>query len=312
MTMQVLVPNEISTIVASSIAQPDPLKVMPNGDVGEVVWVTGTTYAVDDRVILTSTRRTYRDTVGGVSNRSPDVDPLRWFDEGPTNQWAWADAQAATSVISASPYTLTVEPGAISDIELYGLTNVDTVAIEMLETTAGPVVFSETFTTDEYASADPHWSFYFDGPEQGETISIPGLPVYPGCRVSITLTSYDGQPLQVGLIAFGSYESLGIGTFGFEAIYRDYGYTDTDRWGNTVRVPGAKAKDLRGTAFMNASEANGVASTVRRLLDRGAIYVPSPNPEHRFLKTWGLIKPARIQAAGPTHAIVDIEVEGLI
>lgn len=309
-----LVPIAITggNFITSPVAEPDPTKLMGDGTTGEVAWVAGTTYAAQRRVILASTHRVYRDTTGGVSNTRPDLDPIRWYDEGPTNKWAWADSKAATRTTSTSPAVFVVRPGAFNVLEFFALQNVDTIRVEMWDGPGGALVYDRTVGTEELAGTDPHWGLYFEAPSQGDTLQFTGLPVYPVGEVRVTLASDDGNPLGLGLMAFGSYEYFGIGEMGFEAIYRDYGYSVTDKWGNTTRVPGEKGKDLRGSAWMDIFDANSVDRTIRRLLDTGAIFVPSQLPEHRYLKTWGLLKPSAIRAASPTHAIVNIEVEGYI
>lgn len=312
MSLFVLVPNQIADLTVSTIAEPDPNKVMPDGSVGEVAWVSATSYSENQRVIRTQTHRVYRCIAAVSGTTAPENDPFHWFDEGPTNKWAWHDSQASTQTISTSPYTITCNPGICTDLEFFGLSNVYEIGVEVKDETGGTVVFEQTITTEEYSGSDPHWSFYFDGPSVGNTASITGIPVYSDCEVSITLTSYDGNDLGIGLIGFGSYEYLGMPEIGFEAVYRDYGYTDVDRWGNSVRTPGKKAKDLRGSALLDIYEVNGVDATVRRLLDAGAVFVPSTDTQFRFLKTWGMIKPASIQAFETTHAMITIEVEGLI
>lgn len=313
MSLYVLIPRPIADadLLACSVPIPDPAFEQPDGTVGEQVWVSGTSYPEDTRVIRPTTRRRYRrSAVTGSNTARPERSPLLWIDEGVANRWAWADTEASTATASSSPFSLTVRPGVCNSIELYAMTNVDTISVTMT-LPGGQVVYSLETSTDEYSGVDPHWSFYFEGPMQGNTFSLTGLPVYADAQVTIELSSYDGEPLSVGLIAMGSYEFLGLSQFGFEVVHRDYGYTITDRWQQPQKIPGPKGKDLRGSAILEVHEANGVEETIRRLLDVGAIFVPSLNPEHRYLKTWGQLKPARISAAGPTHAVVEIDVEGL-
>ena len=312
--MNALVPVGITAAnyIASAVAEPDTTRTMGDGTVGEVEWLTGTNYPLNKRVILAATHRVYRDTAGGVSTVSPHLDPVRWFDEGPTNKWAWTDAQVATATVAPSPASFTVRPGVVTDIELFGLGNVDEVRVEMWSSPGGAKVFDELYSTEELAGSDPHWALYFLPPAQGETLSVPGLPVWPDCEVTVTVGSFSAQPVSVGLLALGSYEYLGLAQFGFEVVYRDYGYSITDKWGNTARKKGAKGKDLRGSALLEVGEVNGVDRVMRRLLDVGAIYVPSLEQNYRYMKTWGLLKPSSIQAAGPGHAIVSYDIEGNI
>lgn len=317
-----LVPNPVtgSTFYDSPVAEPDPNKVMPDGSLGEVEWVShpSNVLPINCRRIRTTTHRVYLDTTGGVSQVAPENDPIRWFDEGPTNKWAWADTLAATQTEAASPAQWTLDPGAATELELFGLSNVDTVRLQVYTGPAGPgdplgdLVSDETKTTEEYTSSDPHWELYFRGPAQGRTVSFNGLDIAPTGRVVVTLTSYNGETLGVGLMAFGVYDYLGLAQFGFEALYRNYSYEEIDRWGNEVYRPGRKAKDLRGEAFMDAGEARGVSRSLERLMDTGAVFVPSTATFYTYLKTWGRLQPATIQAAGPGHAIVSIDVRGKI
>lgn len=311
MSLFALIPNRIAgaALAASSVPEPDASHILGDGT-GEAIWITGTNYPINKRIIRTQTQRVYRDTTGGVSNVAPELDPVRWFDEGPTNRWAPFDAQASTQTLTNSPYTFTVRPGAYTDAEFFGLSNVSEIDIEIEDPVAG-IVYSATFGLDEYIGADPHWELYFEAPRFGRSLSVSGLPVYPGADTRVTMRSPSGQ-LRVGLAAFGIYRFLGLAQFGFRTKYRDYGYTITDKWGKSTRVPGAKAKDLVGTALIKPFEANGVDNTINALLDSGAVYVPSRLPQHRYLKTWGLIQPAEIEATDAAHCIVSVEVQGLI
>lgn len=306
-----LIPNPITAAnyTLSSIAEPDTTKTLLDGS-PEAIWVTGTNYPINKRVIRTQTHRVYRDTIGGVSSVAPELEPIRWFDEGPTNKWAPFDSQASTQAVTDSPFTFTVQPGAYTNAEFFGLANVSEIYFEIDDPTDG-IVHSETYGLEEFISDDPHWELYFEAPRFGDSLSVPDLPVYPGAVTRVEMRSPSGQ-VRVGLVAFGVYRYLGLAQYGFRVKYRDYGYTITDKWGTSIRVPGAKAKDLVGSALITPAEANGVSRALSALLDVGAVYVPSPDPQYRYLKTWGLIQPAEIEAAGPTHALVSIEVQGLI
>lgn len=307
-----LVPNPITSTnyISSSVAEPDATRLMGDGTTGEVAWNAATAYTRDQRVIRTTTHRTYRRISAGTTATAPENDPLTWFDEGPTNKWAWADALASSRTITASPANFVVRPGTSPNVEIYGLRNVDTVQVEMWDAPGGNLVYDETFLTDEYPGSDLHWQLYFIAPVQGRSVSITDLPVFPNGEIRVTLSSYNGQPVEVGLIAFGSYEYLGLAQFDFQAIHRSNSFSETDRWGNTTRIPGAKGKDLRGSALVDIEDANGVDATLEALLDKGAVYVVSQKVEHRFLKTWGVIRPSTVTAAGPNHAFVSLDIEG--
>jgi hypothetical protein len=295
----------------SDIPEPDPTRPMGDGTTGEVVWVSGTSYPINRRVIVPSTHRVYRDTMGGVSNVRPDLEPLRWFDEGPTNRWAWTDMRSPWRSVGPSPLHLRLQPGAISDIEIMGMRNVNSVRVQILDGAEGFVsVFDRTYLTDDVLAAEPHWALYFQAPMPGETISISGLPVYPEGEVVLTFVSTNGQAVGVGLIAPGSYQQCGIAEIGFEARYVPYGYDVIDRWGNINRVKAPKGKELRGTAYAPIETANAIDRLVLSLLEQPAVFVPSLQRHHRFLKTAGFIEPVVMGTPVDGHVVMTIEVRG--
>lgn len=296
--------------ISSSVAEPDTTRVLPNGGT-EVAFVSGTTYAVDDRVIRAVTHRVYRDTVGGVANKDPEKDPTRWVDEGPTNRWAWADSQVSTRTAYASPYVLTVDPGAISHIGLAGMQDVATVRVRMWDTPGGTLVHDETYGNEDAQGVDPHWALYFLAPVYSYLKIIEGLPVHSGCRVEVTLSGYATR-VGVGLISFGTVHELGAAEVGAEMSIRDYGYTTTDKWGNAIRTPGQKGADLKLSAKVPVQQANALRQLFTRLVDVGAIHIPSSKPEYAWLVTWGILKPVTMRAENALIVGIDAEVEGFI
>lgn len=315
-TFKALVPNTIGDTQFpagagfSDIAEPDTTRLMPDGTTGEADWVYHTkTYAANERAIYN--HRVYITATAGISDITPPNDPTRWTDEGPTNRWACFDIESATRTTWPSALTMTVRPGAITHIGLAGMKNVASVHVEMWSSPGGELVHDHTYTTNDTSSNTPLWDLYFRAPTYSDLKVIGGLPVYPQCQVRITLTAYT-YPLQIGLIALGRTHTLGLAEVEASVIYRDYGYTTVNKWGNTVRTPGAKAKDLKCTAYFPIEEANNVDRAMRLLLDSGAIFIPSEQAKFNFMTTWGLIKPADITATSNTLASASFEIEGLI
>lgn len=310
--LDVLVPNEITParLITSPIPEPDPARVMPDGTVGEVVWTIGADVTRDARRARTETRRVYRDGVGGVSSTAPENDPIRWFDEGPTNRWALFDAQLSTRTQAPSPSTWVLEPGAATDIEMLGLKNVGEVRVQIHETAGGPLLYDETRSTELYYAEDPHWDFYFSGPGLGNSLSFGDLTINPDSRVTVTISSFDGEPMEIGLLAFGVYEKLGVSQYGFEVTHRNYAYEEVNAWGVEEYRPGLKAKDLRGSAQIALTDANAAEALLSSLLDSGGVFRVTRITELAFMKTWGRLQPATIRPDGPNLATVTIEVRG--
>lgn len=311
-----LIPNPISAaqLIVSPVAEPDPFKVTPDGVVGEVAWVANADIPLNARRIRTSTHRVYRYlATGSVGLTPPESSPAtRWFDEGPTNRWAAFDALASTRTVAASPAVWEIAPGAANVLEMFGLENVDTVRLQVYASPGGPLLHDITQSTELFTDSDPHWQLYFQPPAQGRSLSFDGLDIPPAARCVVTVSSHNGAAVGVGLMAFGSYIYLGLPQFGFELAFRNYARETIDDYGNEVYRKGLKAKDLRGEAWLHVGEANAVSDALEYLLDVGAIYKVTRHADYQYLKAWGRLQPATVQPAGPSHAIVSIDVRGKI
>lgn len=302
--MDVLVPKEITTakLISSSIAEPDT---------GETAWNAATSYAIGQRAILASTHRVYRNLLGGVNSTSPDQAPDRWFDEGPTNRWAIFDGEVSSNTVSPSPYTLTVRPGAITDVGFFSLINVDRIRVQVWDSPGGTLVYDQLKGTEDFWSSDLYWSFYFDEPRQRSQLFFEDIPASTICEITITATSFDLQPLQIGLVAFGSFEPLGVSEYGFNASPRDFSRIVEDEYGTTRVKKGRNAKSIRGTVYMPTTAANTAVGIVYRLLGTPAIWRPSPLAQYDFLTTFGLGS-ADASASGPDETRLSIDVKGLV
>lgn len=302
--MDVLVPREITDakLISSSVAEPDA---------GETVWNAATSYTIGQRAILTSTHRVYRNLLGGVNSTSPDQAPDRWFDEGPTNKWAVFDGEVSSNTVSSSPYTFTVRPGAIADIGFFSLVNVDRVRVKVWDTPGGTLVYDQTKGTEDFWGSDLFWAFYFDKPRQRTQLFFEDIPASTVCEIEVTASSFDGNDIEVGLVAFGLFESLGVSEYGFVASPVDFSRIVRDDYGTTRIVKGRNAKDIRGTAYCPADAANAAVGIVYRLLGTPAVWRPSRLAQYDFLTTYGLGS-ADVSVPEAGDARFSIDVKGLV
>lgn len=301
--MKILRPVEIidSMFISASTAEPYAT---------ETVWDASTSYTVGMRRIRTSTHRVYRNLIAGVDATPPESAPSRWFDEGPTNKWAWADTEVSTPTASPSPYNHVVRPGAISDAAVFGMSNVSSVRIEMWSGSGGPLIYDKTFSTEWWGNGDPYVSYYFDMPYYRNKIYLSGLPADTNCEVRMTLTSPTGG-ISFGLIAYGRFLDLGCAEYGFQASPVDYSRIKIDEFGNNYIVRGKRARDLSGTVRMPADQANAIVEAIDQLLGIPVLIVTSDDPIYDYLSTFGLIS-AQASAEGPNDARLSVTAKGLI
>lgn len=300
-----------AALVSSSIPEPDLTRVMSDGSVGEVPWVTGTTYAEGDRVILASTHRVYRTAAAGVSDTAPNLDVTRWTDEGPTNRWAWADGKSNTRSVDTSPYTLTLRPGAVSAVGISGMSGVASVQLEIWDAPGGTLVHDQHYSARDFGGHSPWWAWFFLRPLYVSTMLLDHLPPYPGCEMRLTFTG-NGDSVGVGSIMPGAWLSMGAVPYGVSVKPRDYSYSVTDDWGNSIDRPGATTQDLSCSATFPRESANDVHRSITRLLGRPAFFVPSNLQMYAYLMTAGVIKSAEIAPENSIMTTCQFDIEGRI
>lgn len=175
---------------------------------GETAWVSGTTYAVGDVRIRTTTHRRYERLVAGAGTTPPESDTVNWLDVGPTNAWAMLDLERSSQTeVSGGAIQVAITPGrrfnAVGLVGLYGASV--TVEVKVgAATTYGPV------TANLLARNTTTWSQYFFGPfrVRGSYLNT-ALPLASGATVYITIQPTDGVA-RCGGVVLGGTEDLGV------------------------------------------------------------------------------------------------------
>lgn len=297
-----------ANITGNSLAIPDPTSTAPWWTAGEVAWNSATAYTVGQYAARASTGRVYR-AIGNSTNAPPETNPLLWFDEFPVNALAWADMKTSTYTYSASPLAITVRPGAIADIDLEGLVNVDAIRVEVWDAPGGAKIFDETQET-LYWSGDLWIAYYFDLPYQRDRLKFRAVPASATSEITVTLIAYDAGQLQVSQIAFGRYVDLGMAEFGLEMQLKNFGGIYFNRFGGATVRDGLVVVDLVGSDKVKARDANRVAEFVRRNRNRVLVWEAADDPVYDYLSTTGTAE-CSLRADGPTHARMNFTVSGI-
>lgn len=305
MKAQVLAPITItdSMYTASAVAEPDVAT-------GEAVWNAATSYAIGDEVIRTGTHRVYTALAAGIDASLPEATPARWRDTRPTNKWAAFDLYRSTAIRINGTLTLTLRPGIITGLQFFGLVG-DSIQVVIKNATSLVTYYDETTSLSLYLSGDLEWEFWFGTPGQQDSLRITDL--YPDdAQVEITLTaSVVTGWAQIGILAVGSFNDIGLPEKGFKASPVDYSRINVDEaTGEVSIVRGLAAKNISGQCVMTtAAEAQAVADVVYRLLGVPCAWVITSEAGYDYLSTFGLGS-ADITAGDLTT--LSLEVRGII
>lgn len=197
--MKVIPPLTITAamLTASNVAEPGT---------GETAWVSGTTYAVGNVCISTTTHRKYERLVAGAGTTPPQDDPLNWRDAGPTNKWAMFDlARSSQTELAGGSIVVQITPGRrINAIGLVGLFG----ASVRLQMHVGATSIYDR-TVNLLLRNTTTWSQYCYGAFKVlKSLVRFDLPMSAGAVLTITVAPTNGMA-RCGGVVLGMAEDLG-------------------------------------------------------------------------------------------------------
>jgi hypothetical protein len=278
------------------------------------VWVGGspaTTYALGDRVILTSTHKIYESLQNGNTNNDPETATLWWVEVGPTNRWAAFDTSVSTQTKQANNIFYTIEPGtAINSVALLNLTNTTQIQLIMTSPSAGSpgIVYSETIDLVLSPPFSDWYSWFFSDRQESKQYIALDLPSFYDATLTIELTG--GSDLAVGVIIVGKKQSFGRGIrLGARVGIQDYSRKETNEFGDTVLVQRAFAKRANFDLFIDKEEVDQLQNALTVIRATPVLWIGSN--EYESTTIFGFYKNFEILLNYPTHADCELEIEGL-
>ena len=292
-------------------AATDAMVSAPNTNVPEAdyaVWSSATTYALDARVILTSTHKIYQSLQASNLNKDPVTQPLWWVEVSPTNKWALFDSAVSTQTKQASYIKYTVTPGqTINAIAALNLTNATQVAITVTSASAG-VVYIKTIDVSP-APATPSWWDWFFGIKRAQTQCVlVDLPSYPDATIKFEL--YGGSSLAIGVLLIGQQRAFGAGIkYGAKVGIQDYSRKEKNDFGDTVLVQRAFARRADFELMVSADEVDSLQNFLSDVRAVPCLWVGST--EYEATTVFGFYKTFDILISYPSQSDCSLQIEGL-
>lgn len=269
-------------------------------------WNSGTTYALLDRVHLSSTGRVYECIQAPNTNKQPDTNAAWWTDVAPMNKWAMFDDTVSTPTTKATDLTVTVAPGPVTALTMLGLVG-GSVEVTVRDGLAGPVVYNRTVPLDGSIITD-WYAYFFEPIKQLEEMVLTDLPSYTFGHITTVLV---GTNVQCGHLSVGTAYTLGDVEQGASAGIIDFSRKDTSITGVTTLVRRGYAKRVSLRLVLATAD---MAVVHRRLADLRATpctWVGSELAVYAPLLVWGFYRDFSIDIAGPTASYCTLEIEGM-
>ena len=302
--LQVIKPTFItdSTFVSSTAPESD-----------YSAWNSGTSYAVGDYCIRTSTHRIYYCLVANT-NKTPESNLTGtlpyWLDAAPTNRWACFDSQNSTKTVLASPLTIVINPGIVNSMALMSISG--TLA-HITQVKDGVTVYDRYVALDGTIIFD--WYSYFFEPFSSETpwtlvdVVLNDIPPYGG-QITVTIT---GRTISLGSLIVGSIYSIGDVLYGASFGITSYSVKNTDAFGATTFVKRANSKHLSFPLLLDNSSLAYYYKLLSDLESVPCVWIGSIETSlHNVLTPLGFYKDFVVTIPYPFYSTCTLEIEGLI
>lgn len=305
-TLSVLIPVDITggSVFQSSTAT----------EADYSAWNSGTTYALGDRCISTTTHKIYESAAASNTNHDPtDINnrvgtTTWWIEVSPTNRWKMFDGQSSSQTTVASPLTVVLRPGFIGSLYAGNLIG-DQAVITVKDSPGGTTVFSETIQLENSFPPD-YYEYFFSPFSQQPDLLIDDIPPYYTCEVTFTLTATTGN-VSCGMFQVGDLRPIGLSLYGATSEPKTYSYVQIDDFGNNQIIRRNSARDMSVTAIVDLDYANTALDIITSVLDVPSVWTASPVAEYSGLRVFGLGSAKHVYDL-PVTGKCDITIKGLI
>ena len=279
---------------------------VPEND--HAAWNSGTTYALGDRVILTSTHKIYESLQAGNLNKPPATEPLWWVEVSPTNRWKMFDLSTTTQTVVGAADYYEITPGqAVNAMALYNISGILTIRVRLTDPVFG-VVYDKTTDLTPLPSESSWYAWFFDERVEQNQFVAEDLPSYPTATLRVDVTS--SGTAYIGALVFGSIRSIGLGVQqGVRLGIQDYSRKERNEWGDTVLVQRAFSSRVSFQMLVDNTELDNTFRLLADLRATPCLWLGSDS--YSSLAVFGFYNNFDINIAYATYSDCTIDVEGL-
>lgn len=301
--MKVIPPFSITSSNLTSSTVPEP-------STGETLWVSGTTYTVNQEVIRTETHRKYIRTVAGGGTTPPETDLINWRDNGPTNRYAMFDQNRnlATDAGSGS-MTVVIAPGKRFDsIAVLG---VEAKTVHITVTKDGSTIFDSGIKNMSGRNTTTWYQYFFGEFSYIPSLILQNIPPVSGATVTITFSNDSGNAkCSTVVIGMGIY--IGAIQYNAKSDALNFSKIERDDFGGSILVPRRSVPRTDQVVFANKEITNVIRKVRSDLNAKPALWCGLDDITDEYaeaLLIFGIYKKFEIDVDHPTKTSVNLELE---
>lgn len=273
------------------------------------LWVSGTTYSIDDKVIYQ--HRIYNRVIAGGGALTPDLDLTNWSDLGATNKYRMFDniISSVSSKVGGIEFTLTPNQ-VVNGITLLNV-NASTVRVVMNDPVEG-VVYDQTRELRSSSEVTDYFSYFFAplvSLTDLNTAVFLDLPTRPTATITVYISSGSGL-VEVGEVVYGIQSLVGRTNYGTSFGIKSFSRKETDEFGKVTVV---KRKNSKYSEYDIDIDNTNLSFVLRLFQDIDSVpCVFIGNSDMDVLIVFGFYNDFKTTIAYPTVSKCTLRVEGLI
>lgn len=273
------------------------------------LWVSGTTYSIDDKVIYQ--HRIYNRVIAGGGTLAPDLDLTNWSDLGATNKYRMFDniISSVSSRTGGIQFTLTPNQ-VVNSIALLNV-NASTVRVVMNDPVEG-VVYDKTKQLRSSGEVTDYFSYFFAplvSLTDLNTAIFLDLPTRPTATITVYISS--GVALvEVGEVVYGIQSVVGRTNYGTSIGIKSYSRKDIDEFGKVTVVKRKNSKYCEYDVDIDNTNLVFVQRLFQDIDSVPCVFIGNPDMEE--LIVYGFYSDFKSTISFPTVSKCTLRVEGLI
>lgn len=272
------------------------------------VWAVGTTYAVGDRVIVTTGFHAIYESLEAANvGNSPPTSPTKWVEVAPTNRWAVFDESGGTVSSGASPMQWVVTTGRVDSVAVLEIADANTVQI-IGNSTAEGEVYNETFVLQDNTVVSNWFEYFFSAIRKESEVIATDIPQYQDLAITVIIAG--AGTVKAGTVLFGNSSQIGATQYGARSGIIDYSRKEVDQFGRATLLKRKFSKRMDVSLVID----NGIVDSVQRLLSdlraEPVLYIAAKD-NFELLTIFGFYRDFTIDIAYQEQSFCTLEIEGL-
>lgn len=276
------------------------------------VYSAGTTYALEDRVIVGSPyHAVYQSLSGSNTGNFPPTSPTQWLYAGPTNAWAAFDESGGTQLsgvgTEADPLEFVVTGDRINAMGFLGL-QASSVRIQAYNPVEG-VYYDNTVNLEDSTLVTSWYDYFFAEISRGTEVIVKDIQPISGSEYTISIVDGSGTA-KMATFVMGQAVEFGFTEYGAQVGIIDYSRKLVDQFGRASLEKRAFSDRMSVSIELPRGVVDAVKRKLAALRATPCLWVAAQD-QFESLTIFGFYRDFNIDISYPSVCYCTAEFEGL-